>query len=117
MTDTVTIGVADPVVRLRQAQMAKVTVSITAAPDEWEVHGIAVHVRNGHGKAAVSPGDVTIRARGPRDAMDTDPSHYSADVDITGLAAGRHMLPVRVEPPTGIGLLRVDPAEVAVTIR
>jgi hypothetical protein len=49
--------------------------------------------------------------------MDVDPTHYSAAVDLTGFAAGRHMLPVRVEAPTGIGLLRVEPAEVAVTIR
>jgi YbbR domain-containing protein len=115
--DTVTIGVADPVVRLRQAQTANVTIAIAAAPDEWVVRGVAVQVRNGGGKAMVLPGDVTIWARGPRDSMDTDPTHYSAAVDVTGLASGRHMLPVRVEAPTGIGLLRVDPAEVAVTIQ
>jgi YbbR domain-containing protein len=115
--DTVTIGVADPVVRLRQAQTANVTIAIAAAPDEWVVRGVAVQVRNGDGKAVVLPGDVTIWARGPRDSMDVDPTHYSAAVDLTGLAAGRHVLPVRVEAPTGIGLLRVDPAEVAVTIR
>ena len=76
-----------------------------------------MHVQKRDGKAMVSPADVTVRARGPRDSMDTDPAHYSAAVDVTGFAAGRHMLPVRVEAPTGIGLLRVDPAEVAVTIR
>ena len=118
VTDTVTIGVTDPVVRLRETQNAQVTVSIVAAPDEWVVKGVAVQLRNVHGKAAeASPGDVTIRARGPRDSVDTDPAHYSAAVDVTGLDAGRHVLPVRVEAPIGIGLLRVDPAEVAVTIR
>jgi YbbR domain-containing protein len=115
--DTVTIGVADPVVRLKQVQTANVTISIAAAPDEWVVRGIAVQVRNSGGKTMVLPDEVTVWARGPRDSMDTDPAHYNAAVDVTGLAAGRHMLPVRVEAPTGIGLLRVDPAEVAVTIR
>jgi len=115
--DTVTIGVADPVVRLKQVQTANVTISIAAAPDEWVVQGIAVQVRNSGSKTMVLPGDVTVWARGPRDSKDTDPGHYSAAVDVTGLAAGRHMLPVRVEAPTGIGLLRVDPPEVAVTIR
>ncbi|HEU4692328.1 MAG TPA: CdaR family protein, partial [Vicinamibacterales bacterium] len=38
VTETVTIGVADPVVRLRAAQTARVTVSIGAAPEEWFVH-------------------------------------------------------------------------------
>ena len=41
VVDDVTIGVADPVVRLRQAQNAHVTVSIAAAPDEWVVTAIA----------------------------------------------------------------------------
>jgi YbbR domain-containing protein len=118
VSDVVTIGVADPVVRLRQAQNAHVTVSIVAAPDEWIVRGIPVHVRNGHEDTAViSPGDVTIRLRGPRDSIDADPAHYSAAVDVSGLAPGRYVLPVRVEAPAGIGLLRVDPPEVAVTIR
>ncbi len=117
VTETVTIGVADPVVRLRQAQTARVTVSIGAAPEEWVVHGVTVQVKNGRGTSTVSPADVTIRVRGPRDSIDTNPEHYSAAVDITGLAAGKHMRLVRVEPPRGVGLLGVDPAEVVVTIR
>jgi YbbR domain-containing protein len=115
--ETVTIGVADPVVRLQQAQNATVTIVIATAPDEWVVQGVSVQVRNSGSKAMVLPGEVTVWARGPRDSKDTDPTHYSAAVDVTGLSAGRHTLPVRVEVPTGIGLLRIDPAEVAVTIR
>ena len=78
---------------------------------------MAIHVKNGTRKCGVSPDSVTIRARGPRDAMDVDQTHYSAAVDVTGFAAGRYVLPVRVEAPNGIGVLRVEPAEVAVTIR
>ena len=115
--ETVTIGVADPVVRLQQAQNANVTIAIVAAPDEWVVHGVSVQVQNSGSKAMVLPGEVTVWARGPRDSRETDPAHYSAAVDVTGLAAGRHVLPVRVEAPTGIALLRVAPAEVAVTIQ
>jgi YbbR domain-containing protein len=117
VTETVTIGVADPVVRLRQAQTARVTVSISAAPEEWVVHGVTVHVKDSRGTATVSPTDVAVKVRGPRDSIDTNPEHYSAAVDITGLAAGKHMRLVRVEPPEGIGLLGVDPPEVIVTIR
>jgi YbbR domain-containing protein len=117
VVDDVTIGLMDPVVRLRQAQNAHVTVSIAAAPDEWVVNEIAVHVKNGKGNAVVSPNSVTVRARGPRDAKDVDPTHYSAAIDVTGFPAGQHKVPVRVETPSGIGLLRVEPAEVAVTIR
>jgi YbbR domain-containing protein len=117
VTETVTIGVADPVVRLRQAQTARVTVSIRAAPEEWVVHGVTVHVKDSRGTATVSPTDVAVKVRGPRDSIDTNPEHYSAAVDITGLAAGKHMRLVRVEAPEGIGLLGVDPPEVIVTIR
>ena len=117
VTESVTIGVADPVVRLRQPQNAKVTVSIAAAPHEWAVYGVSVQVANDSDHATVSPADVTVRVRGPRDSMDSDPAHYSATVDVTGLKTGRHTRHVRVEPPTGIGLLGVDPAEVVVTIR
>jgi YbbR domain-containing protein len=116
VVDEVTIGVADPAVRLRQAEKARVTVSIAAVPDEWVVRDIPVHVRNGH-VSSISPAKVTVRVRGPRDLMDADPERYSATVDLTGFANGRGVLPVRVETPTGIGLLRVDPAEVAVTTR
>ena len=117
LTETVTIGVADPVVRLRQPQMARVTVTISAAPEEWVVHGVTVQVKNGHETSTVSPPDVTIRVRGPRDSIDTNPEHYKAAVDVTGLAVGKHVRLVRVEPPRGVGLLGVDPAEVVVTVR
>ena len=39
--------------------------------------------------------------------MDVDPAHYSAAVDVTGFAPGRHMLPVRVEAPTRYGTVTV----------
>lgn len=117
VVDDVTIGVADPVVRLRQPQNAHVTVTISAVPDEWVVQGVAVQVRNGHSKALVAPKSVAIHVRGPRDAMDTDPAHYTAVVDLTGLDVGKHMRPVSVEAPAHIGLLKVVPAEVAVTIQ
>jgi YbbR domain-containing protein len=117
VADEVTIGVDNPAVRLRQAQSGRVTVSITAAPHEWDVSGIPVHVRNGHVNALVSPENVTVRVRGPRDLMDTDAAQYSASVDVAGSVPGRRVLPVGVDTPPGIGLLRVDPPEVEVTIR
>jgi YbbR domain-containing protein len=117
LSEDVTIGVANPVVRLRQPQNARVTVAIAALPEEWVVHDVAVQTRNGHGAANVTPQAVAIHVRGPRDSRDTDPTHYSAVIDLTGLGAGKHTRPVSVEPPAKIGLLRVEPAEVSVTIR
>jgi len=117
VTEEVNIGVADPVVRLRRPQKARVTVSIVAAPQEWVVHEVAVQVHNGNGNATVTPSDVTLRVRAAGNVMDTDPSHYAAVVDVAGLSPGRYSRPVRVDPPSGIGVLGVDPAEVVVTIR
>jgi YbbR domain-containing protein len=117
VTEEVNIGVADPVVRLRRAQNARVTVSIVAAPHEWVVHEVAVQVQNGNGNATVSPAGVTLRVRAAGSVMDTDPSHYTAIVDVAGLPSGQHSRIVRVDPPSGIGVLGVDPAVVVVTIR
>jgi YbbR domain-containing protein len=117
MTDSVTIGVADPVVRLRDTQNARVSVKITGAPEEWAVDAIAVHVRNASRAATVSPTTVAVRVRGPRDSNNVQASSFTASVDVSGLDKGRHVRPVRIDAPPGLGLLRVDPAEVAVTIR
>jgi len=117
IAETVTIGVADPGVRLGETKSARVVVAITSAPLEWIVEGIAVQVRNGSGPALVSPRAVTVHLRGPRDSRTTDAASFAASVDVTALGPGRHSLPVRVESPAGIGLLRIDPAEVVVTIR
>jgi YbbR domain-containing protein len=116
LTEMVTIGVADPLVRLREAQDARVTVAITAVPEEWSVEGITVQVRNGGAGVRIAPKSVTIRVRGPRKSREADAASFSASVDVTGLGAGTHRAAVRVEPPLGVGLLRVDPAEVTVTI-
>lgn len=117
VTDTVTLGVAEPSVRLSQPQDAKVTVTIAAVPAEWSVGGIGVKVKNGTKPATVSPEAVAIHVRGARGPRNVDAVHFSATVDVTGLGPGRHVLPVHVEPPPGVGLLRIEPAEVTVTIR
>jgi YbbR domain-containing protein len=115
--ETATIGVADPTVRLREAQNAIVHVLIVRAPDEWTVSSIAVAVRNRAGDVTLKPGVVGARVRGPRNATNVDAARYIASVDVAGLTPGRYMRTVRVETPSGVGLLGVDPAEVAVTIR
>jgi YbbR domain-containing protein len=117
VTEVVTIGVADPIVRLREAQNARVIVAITAVPEEWTIEGVPVQVHNGAAAARIAPDAVTIHVRGSRNSRQADAASFNAAVDLAGLGPGQHRLPVRVEPPPGIGLLRVDPAEVMVTIR
>jgi YbbR domain-containing protein len=116
LTENVTIGVAEPSVRLREAQSARVTVMITPAPQEWVVDGIPVQVRGGKAVAAVVPSTVAVHVRGTRASNDTA-GRYTASVDAAGLGSGRHVLPVRIDAPSGLGVLRVDPAAVTITIR
>jgi len=116
VTETVTIGVADPAVRLGAAQNARVTVVVTAEPVEWTVEDLAVQVRNGGQAVRIAPKVVSVQVRGPSDRSGKA-TGFSAWVDVTGLRAGPHVLPIVVDLPSGVGLLRVDPASVTVTIR
>jgi YbbR domain-containing protein len=93
--DTVTIGVPDSNVRLRNPRDAIVTVGRlhgTAQPAS-----VAVHVRGPAPEVgALKPGDLTVYA------------------DLARLAAGRYNLPVRVNPLKTISIQRVDPPQVDV---
>jgi YbbR domain-containing protein len=118
VTENVTIGVADPDVRVPDVQRARVTVLVTAQPEEWTIDGVPVQAKNARGSAQMAPTVVSILVRGVKQvATAADTSQYHASVDLTGLSPGRHRVPVRVEPPAGVGLLRVNPAELDVTIR
>jgi hypothetical protein len=115
-TDTVAIGSPDPMVRLRTPQMAGVTVHMTAAPVEWSVAGVPVQVRSATRRTHVSPGSVTVFVRGPVDAQGAA-ADIDASVDVAGLRAGQFDLAVRVVPPSKVGIVRVEPEHVRVTIR
>jgi YbbR domain-containing protein len=115
--DTVTVGVTDTAVRLPQTQSVRVTVTITAVPVEWSVTGIPLRVSNAGPNLVLSNRAIDVRVRGARDAMSLPATEFSASIDVGGLTPGRHVVPVRVEAPSGVGVIRVDPAEVGVTIR
>jgi YbbR domain-containing protein len=118
ITEVVGVGVADPSVRLKQAEPVRVTVNITPAQLEWAVASIPVKVLNAAGRVTVAPTTVTAHVRGTRDAMAGAPaSAFDASVDIAGLRPGEYELPVRLGLPPRVGLTRVDPAEVRVRIQ
>jgi YbbR domain-containing protein len=117
VTETVNIGVADAAVRLRQPQTARVAVTIGPAPVEWSVSDIAVNARNGHGRVQVIPTRITAWVRGPREAMTSDSTMFDASVEVEGLQAGEHQLPVTVVAPARVGVVRLEPAEVKVRVR
>lgn len=116
VVEMVNIGVTDPSVRLLSPGSAQVTVHVVAQPIEWAVAAIPVRAANG-GSAQITPPEVTVYVRGPRDARGFGASDFSASVDIEGLQPGLFQLPVQVTPPSRIGVLRVDPPAVRVRIR
>lgn len=117
VAETVNIGVADPAVRLRQPQSARVAVTIAPAPVEWSVSDIAVKPRNVHGRVQVTPTRITAWVRGPREAMTSDSTMFDASVEVEGLQAGEHQVPVTVVAPARVGVVRLEPAEVKVRVR
>jgi YbbR domain-containing protein len=116
---TVTIGVADPGVRLKIARSAVVSVEIVAAPEQRLMKNVPVRARNlATGLfARMTPPTVTVRVRGleSRDAAKDDA--IVAYVDLNGMAAGEYGLPVRLEPYTGIGVDQLDPSMVSVRVQ
>jgi YbbR domain-containing protein len=115
VTDTVNIGIADPSVRLVEPGSAEVTVNIVGAPVEWAIAGIPI--RQPHGSVELSPGDVTVFVRGPRDTRGSRVEDFEASIDIEGLRPGLFQLPVRVVPPARVGIIKIEPPHVRVRIR
>ena len=116
---TVTVGVADPVVRLRIPVSATVVVDIVPAPLERTLHEIAVESRGLDGRrAVVAPDRITVSVLGARElvrALDT--GSVRAFVDLAGLAPGDYNLPVAVESGDELGVTQIDPPFVRVTLR
>jgi YbbR domain-containing protein len=115
VTDTVNIGIADPSVRLVEPGSAEVTVNIVGAPVEWAIAGIPI--RQPHGSVEVSPGDVTVFVRGPRETRGSRVEDFEATIDIEGLRPGLFQLPVRVVPPARVGIIKIEPPHVRVRIK
>lgn len=118
--DVVTVGVVDSALRLREARTAAVTVDVVPAPIERTVHDVPVLTRNLPARTTVqmSPSSVSVVVRGQREAI----AGLSGDdlrvvVDLANLPRGRYVLPVRLEPGGGYGLVRAEPSAVEVRIR
>ena len=115
--ESVTIGVPDPAVRLRDPRSAVVTVNVAAAPVEARIGDVTVTPRNGRRGAVIVPPRVSVVVRGAREVLDTlRPAGLEATVDLEGLGEGQVQLPVRVTPPQHVTVVRVEPPQVVVRI-
>lgn len=120
LDETVTVGVDDSALRLREPLSAKVEIEIVPAPIERTFTGVRVDARNAPGgaQAVMAPAGVTVWVRGGREALASlEGSQVVAYVDLAGLRPGRYNLPVRIDPSRAFGVSRVEPSVVEVTIR
>jgi YbbR domain-containing protein len=120
MTFSVTVGVDDSALRLRQPLTAEVRVDIVPAPAERTIAGVVVAMRGGRdGSSAVGlPATVAVTVRGVQESLaGVTASQIEAFVDLAGLSPGRYNLPVRVDPSRAFGVSHVEPATVDVRIR
>jgi YbbR domain-containing protein len=119
VTDTVTVGLIDPALRLKSTRSAKVTVSIVPAPVERTLRGLPVHLQNlGKALAAVAvPPVADVSLRGSRDTLTgVEPDDVRVYVDVAGLGAGRYTLTVRADGPRDAGVTRIEPTSIQVQI-
>ena len=114
-----TIGVLDPVLRLQSPQQARVRVAIVPRPVERLVQDRTVQVQHvGAGlRAALRTTTVDVVFRGSAEQLaQIDAALVEPVVDATGLSAGDHTLPVRLDGPVAARVARINPATVQVHI-
>ena len=119
VTDTVSLGLLDPSLRLKTVRSAVVTVQVVPAPLERTLRNRPVHLRNPGAslEAQAVPPAVELTLRGSRDALNRfDPDDVVAFVDLDGLGPGQYSLTVHVDSSSEVGVTRVEPASVQVRI-
>lgn len=117
--ETVTVGVLDPALRLKNPRPATVSVQIVPAPLERTIRARPVHLRNlaANLSAQAVPDAVDVNLRGSREALGrVEPDDVTAFVDLAGLGSGQYMLQVRAGATPEAGITRIAPAEVQVRI-
>ena len=116
---SVTLGLIDPSLRLKNAGTATVTVQIVPAPLERSLHGRPVHLRNvaPNLEAQAVPSAVGLTLRGSREALArVEADDMVAYVDLAGLGPGQYSLTVHADSSPEVGVTRIEPSSVQVRI-
>jgi YbbR domain-containing protein len=111
--EVVTIGVADPVVRLRTPQTAEVTVQIVAGSSDRTIPGLPVQIKNlDNGlRGRLNPARVAISVRGTAQGVKAVSAEaLDLHVDAAGLAPGDHTVDVRAGTVPGLAIDGVNPS-------
>ena len=117
--EVVTIGVADPAVRLRTPQTADITVQIIPGASSRLLRGVPVRVSNlGPGlRGRLAPTVVVVTVRGTESAVESlTVQSVEAYVDARDLAAGEHSAEVKVRAGPGLTIEGVAPSSVRLRI-
>lgn len=118
--ETVTVGVADPNLRLETPRAVRVTVEIVRAPVERTLAEVPVRVRNVASglSPTVTPASITVTVHGLPELMrGLDNNAVGAFVDLAGLGAGIYHLSVMVEPHRAFRVIQVEPTVALVELR
>jgi YbbR domain-containing protein len=114
---TVTLGVLDPLLRLKNARSAVVSIQIVTAPLERTLRNRPVHLRNlpPNLSAEADPTAVDVALRGSREAIGRlEADDVVAYVDLAGLGAGEYQLTVHAEAAPEAGVTHIEPTTVQV---
>jgi YbbR domain-containing protein len=117
--EVVTIGVADPAVRLRTPQTAAVVVQVVPGSSVKVVRAAPVQMQNvSEGlRGRLTPAAVSVAVRGTESAVRAvTPENLGAFVDARGLAVGEHQVPVRFAPNPGLTIEEIEPATLRLRI-
>lgn len=120
VAETVTVGLLDPLLRLKNPRPATVRVEVLPAPYERRVDDQPVHLRNlGAALSAQAlPPTVDVVLRGSREGLGRiEPGNVAAFIDLAGLGVGDYSLPVAAEASLDAGVARIRPPTVQIRIR
>ena len=120
MEELLTVGVADPSLRLETPRAARVTVEIVRAPVERTLAEVPVRVRNVAAglSASLTPESITVTVHGPPELMrGLENNAVGAFVDLAGQGAGVYNLPVAVAPHRAFRVTQFEPSVVLVELR
>ena len=117
--ETVTVGLLDPALRLKNPRPAVVTIQVVPAPLERTIRSRPVHLRNLAPllEAEAMPSVVDVTVRGSRDALSrVEADEVVAYIDVSGLGPGEYTLTTHAEASRDAGVVRIEPSAVKVQI-
>jgi YbbR-like protein len=115
VSDVISIGLPDPLLRIQGSSEVRVTARIREVQEQRTLTGVVVEARGG--AASFRPGSVQLILEGPANALRRlTPDDVKAYVDLGATPAGaRRPVSVEIAPGfTGVALKEARPADVAV---